>query len=244
MRRGCAEQEGSKIPVGRKSVLALRCHDDQTAGRYDLGGSGHALDGLVEVLVEGVPSVCGDHDRKGVLARNHGRRLDEGTPLFVCLQDMAAEEAGDLVPAVQGDVYTEVHRENRTCGPDLFLGRISFESAPGAPRVPYDGCPVVGKDGVDIGQGREDPLVPAGIPCEEVGLDKPEDDPPVCVHVVLVHVQGLPVFETSHRGHRVEIVGVVVHDLVVLHDPLAEHPGQFLPGVRPVGSGSVDHDES
>ena len=157
---------------------------------------------------------------------------------------MAAEEAGDLVPAVQGNVHTEVHGERRTCGPDLFLGRIPFDTAPGAPRVPDDGCPVVGQDGVDIGQGREDPLVPAGIPCEEVGFDKPEDDPPVRVHVLPVHVKGLPVFETSHRGHRVEIVGVVVHDLVVLHDPLAEHPGQLPASVRPVGPGSVDHDES
>src|SRR5262245_59572211 len=98
------EDELLEIAVFGESVAALRGGDDESAGRDDLGGGGHALYRLVEILVERESAVGRDDDWERLRAGDYRGLLREGAALGMRSQHLAAEKARDLALAVLRDV--------------------------------------------------------------------------------------------------------------------------------------------
>jgi hypothetical protein len=69
------EEHVAEVAVGGEAVVAAGDGDDEAAVGDDLARGGHALYGLVEVLVQRVAAVGGDDDGVVVLAGDHHGRL-------------------------------------------------------------------------------------------------------------------------------------------------------------------------
>src|SRR5712691_8310952 len=89
------------------AVRALAGDDDAAAGLDDLGGSTHAFDGLVQVLVEWIAAVGGQDDvvrgRHGCHRRRAGKKAARG----VAGEQIARKHVGDRVVAIQRHVQIE-----------------------------------------------------------------------------------------------------------------------------------------
>src|SRR3712207_2697811 len=94
------EEHVAEVAVGWEAVVAAGDGDYEAAVGDDLGGGGHALHRLVEVLVEGVAAVGGDDYRVLVLAGDHDGGLARLAASLVGGYGIAAVEAGDLALAV------------------------------------------------------------------------------------------------------------------------------------------------
>ena len=198
---------------------------------------------MIEVLVERIAAVGGDHDRVGARARDHGGLARESASFGVSRRHVPAEKARDLTAPVLRQVDAEIDRQERPAGADLALRGVSLQHPPGAARVADDLGAVVVHDRIDVGQRREDPLVAAGEPGHEVGLDEAEHDAPVGLYVLAVEVDGPPVFALARGRERLRVVRRVVDDAVARHNLAPDHRGQLRDGIGAVRAGAVDDRE-
>ena len=233
-------QDPAVEPVLREAVGAARGDDDGASGLDDLVGRAQALDRLVEVEVERVAGIRRDDDVEGAGDGDHGRALDEGAAGVVGPVEIAGEDAGHGLVAVEGHV-----EEERAAGlaGDLahFLpDGVAVGDAPDGLGVPDHPGVVVAEDGALAGHARHDGLAAAGESGEEVGLDETGQDLEVAAHELGVD-PGLVAF----GGHadadlcgRIE--GFVLDDAAALEDGIPHHRPELGLGVGPMRAQSVE----
>ena len=102
----------------------------RTAGSDDLRCTGHALDGLVQVDIQGIAAIGGQYDVVGFLHRSHGHPLGEGDTLGVRFPQIPGIDAGNLVFAIDGDVEQEIRRCQRRDLAYLLPYRVPLGIAP------------------------------------------------------------------------------------------------------------------
>ena len=106
-RAGGAAQELVEAAVGRDAVAAFTGQDERAARLEDARAGAHALDALIQVLIERIAAVGGDDDVKGRVELLHRRLPDEFAAGLVGREQVAGEDAGDLPLLVQGHVEQE-----------------------------------------------------------------------------------------------------------------------------------------
>ena len=236
-----------QLPVGAvagEAVAALGGAHDQPARLDDLGRRGHALDRLVEVLVERIAGVAGHDDVEGLghgLHREPSCRLAGGG---VHRAELAREGLDHLLLAVEDHVEAEVRRRRRRprrgcpCGRGCPRARPRWPSGRrcAARRAARARCQGPARPGVT---SFGPPLKPA----KKCGSTKPvvmrrsACDP----HAVDPHRHAVAVL--AEEGQRGLVARVVVDDPHALDDVVAEHRPDLLVGVAAVrAGGDEDHD--
>ena len=122
--RAKALSAGQAVGAGRGH------HDDAAVGDHPLGG-GHALDRLVEVAVEGMAAVGGQHHLEPAVHRlgdgvGRGRAGGE-----VAVGQGAGEHPGEAAAAVDGHVHRQIGRAQGGGGADELVDRIAVGDHPG-----------------------------------------------------------------------------------------------------------------
>src|SRR5687767_2485813 len=97
--------------------------------------------------------------------------------------DIPTEKGGDLAASIEGDVDAEVDRQKCAVMADARLRGIAVQYPPGTQVMSDHRRVVVPHNRANVGDGREDPFVPAGEAGHEVRLDEPEHDPAVRLDV-------------------------------------------------------------
>ena len=106
--------------VGAAQTITASCRHDNNGTWIGSGlGSGHALNRLVEVLIQWITAISGNYDLDG-LGRNSGKLAAESAALVVSLDRVAGETADDLFPVVQHHVEYE-SQPSLFCGPNYIM---------------------------------------------------------------------------------------------------------------------------
>ena len=180
-------------------------------GPHDLGRRGHPLDRLVEVLVERIPAVGGDHEVEWRGDRPHGVDPGRRAGVRVHRQDRPGERPGDPLLVVQQDIEGEVDPGRRGDRPDGIMHRIAVDDSPGRPRV-ADPPGVVQFEGrLETGEARRDHLGPAAEPGEEVRFDETRGDAHIRLDP-LPRQADRDVSDHAEADQAVGVAGVVIHD--------------------------------
>ncbi len=217
-------QERPVGPVIREAVSTFRGADDRAAGPDDLGGGRHALDRLVEVLVEGVAAVRRHDDVEWTVDRLHGLapRLLAGRGVHG--QDLAAERPGDPLLVVEQHVQGEIDPGRRRNRPYGVMDRIALDDAPCGPWIADPPRVVELERGREAGQPRGDHLGTTAEAREEMWLDEAGRDPQVRRHPFPVEEDG------NVSDHPHVDLPTVIASVVVLDPPPGQH---VIPQHRP-----------
>ena len=211
-------------------------HDDAARGHHPLG-RGHAFDRLIEVAVEGMAPVGGEHHVEAALHRLGDGTGGELAGGHVAVRQPAGEDPGEASVAVDGDVHREIRWAQGGGGPDEIVDRIAFRYHPGGTGVGQAGRAVGLEDGGRVGQPRADGFGSPAPPGEEMGFDEPGHDADAGVDVAVVEQDR----HTVHRPHpdMTAVVGVVVVDAVAPGDGRADQLLHLGPGGLAVGPGGT-----
>ena len=129
-RRLVLEQQLLEVAVLGEPVVAARGGRDVAVGRHDLRGGRHALDRLIEVLVERVAAVRRHDDRKRLLARHHRRLRENAQPASWAAMTSPQKNPVISRAPVQRHVDAEVDRQQRAVVADPRLGRDCRRARP------------------------------------------------------------------------------------------------------------------
>ena len=223
------------------AVPTLGGADYGAAGFDDLGGSGEALYGLVQVQVERVAAVGGDHYVERLGCGAHGDAAGELAGVGVLGEEFPGMDAGDAVLVIHGYVYPEA--DTRVTG-DLANGivyRVALGDGPGGVVVADEGGGMELHYGLDARETRGDHFRAAAESGEEMGLDEAKGYADVGVQPASVEQNGCAVDGWGGGDKGLGIEGVVADDGIVVDNVGAEHALQFIAGVGPV-SASGDKD--
>ena len=240
-RRG--DQLAAVAPVVGEPVAALRGDHDRAAGLDDLRGRRHALDRLVEVLVEREAGVRGHDDVEG---RRHGAHRGGASDLG--RSTVHRRRARPRMPVRRASARRARHRARSPAG--------SGVRSPGCRRAP--GCP------------RARPSAPARVPMREASCSTSVVSRPARPGAIIFGPPEKPakkwgstkpvVMRTSASSQvrlsqaarrcrpseiaeRSLVARVVVLDADGVDDLVAEHRPQLGVGVAAVGAGGdQDHD--
>ena len=225
-----------------EAVAAFRGADDRAARSDDLGGGRHALDRLVEVLVEGIAAVGRHDDVEGAIDRLHrlAPRLCAGGRVHG--QDLAAECPGDPLLVIEQDVQGEIDAGGRRDRPDRIVDRIALDHAPGGSRIADPPCVVELEGGRHAGQSRGDHLGPTAEPGEEVRFDEARRDPKVRGHPFPVE-QDRDISDVPKVDLARDVAGVVVLDSPLREHVVTQHRATLTRGRCAMGAGGDQDDD-
>ena len=209
------------------AVVAGRDHDDDAALVAVGLGRRHALDRLVDVLVERVATVR-RYDDVGRIALDFGERAHIVAACDVRLLAVAGKGGDDFLLRIDDDVQDE--------GELRFLRRVEHVAVDGvaiedarASLVALDElAAVVRHDRLGGCDARQDRLAAAREACEEVRLDEALGDEEVGIDRRAIDEQFAARRQKTEVGHPRIILRVVDDDLLVLDDILAEAVDEFF----------------
>ncbi len=221
--RGGFAQQFVERAAGGDPLAAFGGKDEESAFLEDAGASAHALDTLVQVLVQGIPGVRGDHDVEGGLDALHGGGADEFATLTVGGDEISCEDAGDVAAFVEGDVEEEGGTCTERDVAEFFPKGVAFADAEGGAGVADVPGPVIAHDGLDVGDAGHDPLRTAAEAGEEVRLDEAGDDAEVGFDAVAVDPGGGAGAGGAEGDAGLVGFGFVVQDAVLGDDLGGKH---------------------
>jgi hypothetical protein len=227
--------------VPGEAVAALGGADDRAALLDDRGRRGHALDRLVEVLVERVAGVARDHDVEGLGHRAHGRGARRGARGRVHGPQLARERRDDALLAVEDHVEREVGRARGGDRTDVVVHRVALD-APPRRRGMADASGVVEHEHrVEPREPGRHHLGAAAEAGEEVRLDEAGGDPHVGLHPLAVEPHGHALAVLAEVLQAPRVARVVVDDPHAVRHLGAEHRPDLLVGVAAVGARGHEH---
>ena len=203
---------------------------------------GHALHGLVDVLVERVSAVGGDDDVRGRDADAAGAR-EEGAPRLVRGAVRAGERADDALRGVDDDVEHE--GEPRAVGGEdhVAVDGVPLEDPGPRPGVGDELRAVVREDGLARGDAGQDRLAPAGEAREEVRFDESLGEQQVRLEREAVQAQAPAGGEDAGVDERGLVGRVVQDDPLARDDLLAELLDELLAARRAVARAAASGGE-
>ena len=192
------------------TVVAAGGHDDDAA--LFTGGfrGGHALDGLIDILIQGVAVVGGEDDvgRNFFTLAQRAKELDTGK---VCLLDITGKRAYHFVPGVDDHIADE----GQLCGAGgidhIFMDGVTLQNAGAGERTCNEVCVVIPSYCCLRGDTRQNALSSAGEAGEEMGLDEAFADEQVGILCQTVDTQ-LTAGGKRTDGDHVFFRGAVVND--------------------------------
>ena len=235
-------EEGGVI-VAADAVATLGGDDDLAAVADAESGGDDALDGLVEVEVGGMAAVAADDDVVGAFDGAHGLTVDVGDGGVVGGDEVAAEDAGDALVGVEGDVAEEVDAGVEGDAPDVFKDGVAFGDAVGGVVVGEVGNAVVAHDVVCGGDAGEDAFAATAVAGEEVRFDEAGDDADGGLHEGGVEVDAAASLAgvALQEDLLIGVAGVVGEDAVAAGDIGAEQ-GVDLGGAERLMQAAADEE--
>src|SRR5215471_19969327 len=91
------------------AVPAFGRADDRAAPLHYFGGSGHSFYGLIEILIERIARICGDHNIEWFIHTAHRVLTRNTTCGGVLLKQVAGESCRDLLIAVECDIEGKIY---------------------------------------------------------------------------------------------------------------------------------------
>ena len=222
------------------SVFTGGAHDDNAAGLCHNICRGNGLDGLVNILIQGIAAVAGNHDPGGIGNFNTAQAVYIIRSRAVGLLQIAGERGNGFVGAVDDGVYDKVQSGTSGSLHHIPVNGILFQApAVGVGTVNQRGAVVgvYGLCGTDAGQYA---FSSAGKSGKEMRLDKPFRD-----QKIRLGCQGV---DSQRRagGQNTQINGgtllaVMDYDMFPAADFRAKFPDQLLPGSAAVASGGNEN---
>ncbi len=223
---------------------ALGSDDDGTAFFYDACGGAHALDGLVEVLIEGVAAVCGDDDVEEGVDGLHGGMADELDAELVSVDEVAGEDAGDGAAGVERYIEEEGGAGAQGDVAHFLPKGVAIGDAEGGVWVGDVGAAMIADDCLHAGDAGHDALWAAAESGEEVGLDEACDDADVGLDEMAIEQGGGAIGGDAELDEGVGIIGLVIEDAVIAEDGGGEHCLELLAGVWAMGAEGVEEGDA
>ena len=229
--------------VRREAVAALGRAHDRAARAHDLRGGRHALDRLVEVLVEREAGVGRQHDVERARHRAHRGLPHDGAGRLVHREQLAAEGVRDALLTVQHDVEREVRARRGGDRAHVVVHRIAVRDPPARIRMADAGGVVERQRRLEAGEARRDELGAAGEAREEVRLDEAGRDADVGPRPFAVQPHRHIGAEAAHPRQRRPVARIVIDDPDRREHLVAEHRAQLLVGVAAVRSRGDEDDD-
>ena len=227
----------------RYAVRAFGRADDRAPLPDNLSGGAHALDGLIQILVQRIAGVGSDNNVKRFIHRVHCRLLDKPAAFAMRDDHVAGKNAGNLFLAVQRHVQHKVGFDHQAVLRRRILQDISLDNPPGAERMTNHLGVVEIENRVDAGHTGIDALGSAGKPGKEVRLDEAGHNFEFRFHIGLVekHFRAVTIPADTDQFGVIECI--VVFDPHRIDDLPAKHGDQLVLGVGAVAAQAIDDDK-
>ena len=228
--------EGLVEALSPVPIVALgHLYDDAVLVAARLCG-GHALDGLVDVLVQWISAVGGDHDVR-VHTVHRGEILHELAAGLVSLGRISRKGGDHLLVRVNRDVQYEGKLCLLGSKQHVLVDQIAIQDA--GPRLVgrNEGRAMVRKDRLLGCDARKDGLPAAGKARKEMGLDEALGNQKVSLYGKLVDQEASARGKGAEVNHVLVLLGLVNHELLVLDQVLAELVDHLFLGRGPVEPG-------
>ncbi len=126
------EQLGITAVIG-DAVAAGGGHDDRPALAHDARGGAHALDRLVEALVERVAAVGGNDNVERLLDADHGMGAHVFAARLMGGEHVTGEDGRDLLALVEGHIEQERGLGHQRRFAHLLPDRVALRRCPRSP---------------------------------------------------------------------------------------------------------------
>ena len=218
------------------AVAALCGADDRSSRFYNFRCGGHALDRLVEVLIEGITRVRRQDHVKGGIDGLHGIGLRPLACSGMFVEELPRERGRNFLSAVERDVHGEIDARHRRDLPNVIVNGVSFGDAPRCIGMSDAARVMEVEHRFQSRQTRCDHLGSTAESREEVRFDKTCRDLEVRFQPspVQKHRDAVLCFSGVDQGRVVP--GIVTDDAIIRRDFRPEHLDKFVPSVGPMGS--------